>query len=316
MIQPSTMLAAVFNRCGDAANVIEIRQLPVPQPTAGEVLLSVQAASMHPADRMFIAGAYRGRPVFPQRAGFVGAGVVVRCGEGVDVPVGTSVAFRHPGAWAEYCAVPVGKLFTVPPGIGLPDACQFALNPVTAWALLDVASVQRGDWLAVNAPRSNVAQMVRGLARERGIHVADMPEHAGQAGDSLARALLSASGNAPIAAVLDAVGGPRLAQVLPALRQGAVLVSYGLLADAPVSVHSADLIFRNLSWQGFGIDHWLAGHPHRRDAMLSELWTAVATRRLVLPVREQLPLAALHEALQADAAAGAGKVILTMGAEE
>ena len=188
------MLAAVFNHCGDAANVIEIRRLPVPQPAAGEVLLRVQAASMHPADRMFIAGTYRWRPVFPQRAGFVGAGVVVRCGEGVDVPVGTSVAFRHPGAWAEYCAVPVGKLFTVPPGIGFPDACQFALNPVTAWALLDVASVQRGDWLAVNATRSNVVQMARCLAREWGIHVADMPDHAGQEGESLARALLSASG--------------------------------------------------------------------------------------------------------------------------
>jgi hypothetical protein len=35
-------------------------------------------------------------------------------------------------------------------------------------------------------------------------------------------------------------------------------VSYGVLDDAPIAVRNSDLIYRNLTWKGFGIDYWLA----------------------------------------------------------
>jgi NADPH:quinone reductase-like Zn-dependent oxidoreductase len=41
------------------------------------------------------------------------------------------------------------------------------LNPITARALLDELDVKAGDWIAVNAATSSVAQIVRGLARRR-----------------------------------------------------------------------------------------------------------------------------------------------------
>ena len=143
----TTMQAALFERAGEAEQVIQLRSIPIPDPGPGEVLVRLQAASLHPADRMFIAGAYRSKPVFPQRAGLVGAGVIVRTGATVELPMGTRVAFRHPGAWAEYAVVPAPRLFVVPDAADAEAAGQFALNPITAWGLLETAGVVAGDWL-------------------------------------------------------------------------------------------------------------------------------------------------------------------------
>ena len=310
----TTMQAALFERAGEAEQVVQLQSLPIPEPGPGEVLVRLQAASLHPADRMFIAGAYRSKPVFPQRAGLVGAGVIVRSGATVDLSAGTRVAFRHPGAWSEYAVVPAARLFVVPDGADAEAAGQFALNPLTAWGLLETAGVSSGDWLALNAAASNVALMVRGLAQARGVRVLEVPRF--EDGDAeFAQRLLAATGGTPIAALLDAVGGPALAAVLPALRQGATIVSYGLLDPGPVPVRNADLIYRNLTWTGFGIDHWLAQHAGEREAVTRALWDAIASGALPLPVRARFALAELDAALRADAAGGAGKVLLAFGGD-
>jgi NADPH:quinone reductase len=319
-VKERAMLAAVFERAGDANQVVQLRQIPVPIPERGEVLVQMQAASLHPADRMFIRGSYRIAPVYPQRAGLVGTGVIAGRGADVDLKTGTRVAFRHPGAWAEYCVLPAARLFVVPDTVDVATAGQFALNPVTAWGLLDAAAVSQGDWLAVNAAGSNVAMMLRALAALRGLRVVEIPRESpsncdsGREGDQgVARCLLAATGGEPIAAFLDAVGGAGLVEVLPALRQGAAIVSYGLLDDAPAPLRNADLIYRNLSWIGFGVDHWLARRRGQRNTMVRELWSAIATGSLPMPVRASFPLAALDVALQADAAAGPGKVVVAIG---
>lgn len=313
----ATMRAALFERTGDATEVVELRSVPIPEPASGEVLVRMQAASIHPADRMFIAGTYRVRPVLPQGAGLVGAGRVVRCGAGVDIPAGTTVAFRHPGAWAEFCAVPLERLFVAPQGMRVQDMSQFALNPLTAWALLASARVHQGEWVAVNAARSNVAMMVRSLAERRGVRVVDIPDAFAAPGRldvaPVAEQLLAATGGEQLAAVLDAVGGPALLEVMPAMRRGAVLVSYGLLSQASVPIHNADLIYRNLVWKGFGIDHWLDRHRAQREVLLSDLWHAISTGSLPMPVRAEYSLLSVKQALQADAQGGLGKVILHLG---
>lgn len=314
------MLGALFEQTGEAEQVVQLRNLSIPEPGAGEVLVRVLASSLQPADRMFIGGAYRIQPVLPQRAGLVGAGVITKCGKGTNLMLGARVAFRHPGAWAEFISVPVSRLFLVPEGVGMAEASQFALNPLTAWALLETANVASGEWLAVNASRSNIAMMVRALAKARGINVADIPgalqPQLTSGSESLSQTLLTSTRGEQISAVLDAVGGPQILEVLPVLRQGAKIVSYGLLEPGPVQIRNADLIYKNLTWIGFGIDHWLNQNSAKRDLMLRELWQAIAKQALILPVREKFRLEMLHEALMADAQGGEGKVLLTLGEDE
>jgi NADPH:quinone reductase-like Zn-dependent oxidoreductase len=255
-------------------------------------------------------------------AGLEGTGIVAATGAATDIAVGTHVSFRHPGAWAERVAVPAGRCYIVPDGVPLDVAAQFALNPVTAWALLDEAPAAPGDWIAVSAARSAIARIVSRLAEQRGVRTVGLARPASTepvgiavdptSGDVAAR-ILERTHGAPLAAFLDSVGGALVTAVLPALGPGATIISYGVLDDGPIAIRNSDLVYRNLTWKGFGIDHWLANAGHRRPAMTAELWALLRDGAVRLPVGAHHPLEDIRGALtRATTVAPGAKVLITM----
>jgi NADPH:quinone reductase-like Zn-dependent oxidoreductase len=116
------MRAVIFQEPGDPATVLTVHDVASPEPAAGEVLVDVDASVIRPADLMFIRGNYRIRPTFPQVAGLEGAGIIVATGAGVAITLGTRVAFRHPGAWAERVAVPGERCYLVPDDVAIDTA--------------------------------------------------------------------------------------------------------------------------------------------------------------------------------------------------
>lgn len=57
---------------------ITVKELPIPKPADGEVLIKVMAAPINPSDVYFIkSGAYSGVKTAPCVAGFEGSGVVI-----------------------------------------------------------------------------------------------------------------------------------------------------------------------------------------------------------------------------------------------
>jgi NADPH:quinone reductase-like Zn-dependent oxidoreductase len=304
------MKALVFDRIGDAREVLSLRDIAEPVPGAGEVLIRVEARPIHPADLSFVRGEYRIRPKLPQVAGLSGAGRVVAVGEGVAWKPGTRAAFRWPGAWAELVAVPVGRAIAAPEEVAVEDAAQFPLNPITAWGLLHTADAHAPGWIALTAPSSSVAQLVAVLAARRGLRTVSVaPAREDLA--SLARRVREATGGEGLAALIDSVGGPVVGQLLPVLRQGATIVAYGALGSEPALVPNAAMVYGNLTWKGFGIDRWLDGLSAREyDDMIAELWEAVRLGRLPLPVRARMPLSAFASALAAAANGAPGKVLL------
>jgi NADPH:quinone reductase len=128
----------------------------------------------------------------------------------------------------------------------------------------------------------------------------------------LAQKMLEASGGLPFAGLLDSVGGAAIMHVLPALARGATIVSYGALERSTANMSNPDMIYRNLTWKGFGIDHWLATSSARRTAMVDELWQAMRTGALKLPVRARYTLAEWGAAIADATTAGrSGKVLIT-----
>jgi len=315
------MKALVFETAGAAADVLSLREVDTPAPARGEVLIRVDARPIQPSDFMFIGGRYRIAPKFPQIAGLEGTGIVTAAAPGVSIEIGRRVAFRFPGCWAEFLAVPEERVILAPGDIAAENVAQFSLNPITAWALLDVVEATRGDWLAVNAASSTVAQLVEQLARTRGVDLVKIVragsaprESAVLAADvpGLAEKMLEASGGVPFAGLLDSVGGSAIMNVLPALARGATIVSYGALESGTSSMSNPDMIYRNLTWKGFGIDHWLATSASRRDAMVDELWQAIRTGAMKLPVRARYTLDEWGRAIaDATTAGGSGKVLIT-----
>ena len=316
-----SMQACVFDAPGNPHEVLQARTVPIPSPANGELLVRMEASPIHPADMMFIGGRYRVQPTLPQIAGLEGCGAVVRNASDRDFAPGTRVAFRHPGCWAEYNVVPAGKVFRVPDGVRAQAACQFSLNPITAWALLHESDAKPGDWITINAGSSTVAGLLRVLAGSEGLRPVSIyrgkaPDGSGIAVSSeapdLAGALLEATRGRPIAALLDSIGGPAVTRVLPALATGAVIVSYGVLAREAAVIGNPDLIYRNLTWKGFGVDYWLAHNEGLLRAMAQTLWGAISQDALPLPVRSSHGLGDFRDALAA-AAEGPGKVLLVPG---
>jgi len=320
----NAMNAVVFRTAGVPAEVLRMEALPIPEPQVGEVLVHMEASPVQPADLLFIAGRYRIQPQPTQVAGLEGCGTVVTCGPGAAMTPGTRVAFRHPGCWAEYTCVPADKVCIVPEGVPADAASQFSLNPLTAWALLEECDARTGDSIAVNAAGSAVAALVRALAHRRGVRVVGIhrrlpagsdgsPEVSSETPD-LAAELRQAGNGQPLEALLDCVGGEAVMRVLPALAVGATIVSYGVLEREPAGMRNADLIYRNLTWKGFGIDHWLAKQAGGLGEVQRQLWAAWRDGALPLPVRSRHSLANFRQALEEAALPGAGKVLLAAAA--
>jgi NADPH2:quinone reductase len=323
------MQALVFEHTGEAREVLTLREVPKPTPGPGQLLVAVEASPIHPADFGFVRGTYRVRPVLPQVAGLSGAGRVVGVGAGVDLALGTRVAFRWPGAWAEFVALPRERVFEVPAGIASVQAAQFVVNPITAWGLLEMARARAGEWIALTAASSSVAALVSALAEERGLRVvgiaraASLVELAGyvrgvsEAEPELAERVRELTGGDGLAALIDPVGGPLVGSLFPALRPGATMVAYGTLSPEPMLVKNAALVYGNLTWQGFGIDRWSAHLTVSEvTTMTQALWVGIQSGRLPLPVQARLPLPELAEALRLAVAGGPGKVVFTVASSQ
>jgi NADPH2:quinone reductase len=317
------MQALVFEQTGEARDVLALRTVPTPTPAAGQVLVAVESSPVHPADFSFLRGTYRVRPNFPQIAGLSGAGRVVGVGQGAELALGTRVAFRWPGAWAELVAVPTERLFVVPDGIAPELAAQFVVNPITAWGLLEMAQARPGEWIGLTAASSSVAALVSALGEERGLRVVgvarttSLGELAGhvhgvaESEPELAERVRAITEGDGLSALIDCVGGPLVSTLFPALRPGATMVAYGTLSPEPMLVKNASLIYSNLTWRGFGIDRWFSSLSHDQVTQMAQaLWSGIRSGRLPLPVQARVALPEFAEGLRRAMAGGPGKVII------
>jgi NADPH2:quinone reductase len=323
---PITMRSVMFERAGDPLEVLIAGDVPVPSPGDGQVLIRVTARSINPADFLFIQGRYRVKPTFPQVAGFDGVGVVTACGPGVGTPrMGTRVAFRSPGAWGELAVAPALRTYAVPPDISDYLACQFALNPLTAWGLLAESHADADARVLATAGRSIVARLLAALSRRRDIRLTLLVRDGGgfavldgATGSPVARAgtieelLTNLTATGGFRAILDAVGGSATSSLLNALEPLGRFVTYGALDDGAITLHSSTMLSRNLTWSGFGVEAWLAGaSPAVRAAAEEALWALLRDEPGLLPVIGRFPLEQFREAIQAVRhARQPGKVLL------
>ncbi|MEV0260936.1 zinc-binding alcohol dehydrogenase family protein [Streptomyces sp. NPDC050617] len=138
------------------------QSFPDPVPAAGEVLVKVLAAGLHPRVRSGAAGThYTSDDTLPLVPGFDGVG---------RTPDGTRVFFgglKAPnGSMADYVAVPAKTLVELPDGVDDVTVAG-AMNPaMSAWlALTHRARIQPGESVLVLGATGNAGQMAVQLAR-------------------------------------------------------------------------------------------------------------------------------------------------------
>ena len=97
--------------------VMELAEVPVPQPKSNEVVVKIKAAGVNFIDVYNREGHYKAP--LPLILGQEGAGTVIAVGtESHGFAVGDPVAYSSVlGSYAEYAAVPADRLVKIPPGV-------------------------------------------------------------------------------------------------------------------------------------------------------------------------------------------------------
>ena len=70
------MKALVFDKFGDPSKVLQLQDVPLPEPGPGQVRVRMLASPINPSDLMYISGKYGLTPRPPATPGFEGVGVV------------------------------------------------------------------------------------------------------------------------------------------------------------------------------------------------------------------------------------------------
>jgi NADPH2:quinone reductase len=129
-----------------------IEDVPSPVPAAGEVVISMKAASVNFPDVLIIENKYQVKPPLPFSPGSELAGTVTAVGDGVtNVKVGDAVmAITAFGAFAEEAKAPAQRVVGLPAGMDFATAAAFGLTYATSdHALRDRAPLRAGETLLV-----------------------------------------------------------------------------------------------------------------------------------------------------------------------
>lgn len=144
-----------------SADVIQVKELPKPQPKAGEALIKLKAAGLNFIDIYMRRGRYpRSLPFTP---GLEGAGIVEAVGEGVtEVKVGDRVAYTsNIGSYAEYNVVKAWQLIPLPNNMSFEEGAAFPLQGLTAQYLLhDFYKIKPNDFILVHAAAGGVGLLL------------------------------------------------------------------------------------------------------------------------------------------------------------
>ena len=131
---------------------LQWKELPTPEPKAGEVRVAIRAASLNFPDLLIVQNKYQMKPPLPFVPGSEYAGIVEAVGEGVShVKVGDAVAaFAGTGGFATHAVVSAALVMPLPEGFAFDDAAAFVLTyGTTHHALVDRAALKAGETLLV-----------------------------------------------------------------------------------------------------------------------------------------------------------------------
>lgn len=219
--------------------VLELMEVPRPEPGPTEVLVRVTAAGVNPVDwKTRARGGFLGQPPFT--VGWDVAGVVEAVGWGVTRFATGERVFGMPrfpheaAAYAEYVTSPSRQLARIPADLDDDEAAALPLAGLTAWqALVETADLGPGQRVLILGAAGGVGHLAVQIAKARGAYVigtARSEKHAflaelgaDEAVDYTSDAVEDRVRDADV--VLDLVGGESAAPALATLRDGGLFIT-------------------------------------------------------------------------------------------
>ena len=216
-----------------------IEEVASPTPAAGEVVISVKAASVNFPDVLIIQNKYQYKPPLPFSPGSELAGVVKEAGDGVTgFKAGDKViAFTTYGAFAEEARAEATRLLPLPEGMSFETGAAFLLTYGTSdHALRDRAALRAGETL-----------LVLGAAGGVGLAAVEIGKALG------ARVIACASSAEKLAVCREHGADEEIDYVREDLRERIKALTDGRGADVvydPVGGTFSEAAFRSIAWRG------------------------------------------------------------------
>ena len=262
-----------FNRTG-GPEVLEIIDVQVPAPAAGEVQIRVHAIGLNRAEIMYRNGQYVIEPEFPARLGYEAAGVVEAVGENSEnfakgdlVSVIPSFMFNEYAMYGELVNAPVHAVVKHPDNLSFEEAAASWMMYVTAYgALVEHGNLQAGQNVVIRAASSSVglaaiqiANMLgaKPVALTRTSEKRDMLLKAGAAHviataeQDMVAEINRATNGEGAHIVFDPVGGPDVAKLTQTMAPQGIFFQYGALDSRDMLVPVFDILGKHLTLRGY-----------------------------------------------------------------
>jgi NADPH:quinone reductase len=279
--------------------VLELTELPTPEPGGDEVLIKVTRAGLNFADTHTRTNSYVQKAALPLVPGGEVTGIREDTGERV-------VALTGSGGYAEYATAPKQLVFPIPPELEDGAALALIIQGTTAWHLYRTAGrVAPGESVVVHAAAGGVGSLAvqlghplgagrviatassdekRALALRLGAEVAIDP-----APERLTERLIEANAGAPVDVVFDMAGGEVFAASYDALAHFGRIVVCGIASQQPNQLSTGSLLRHSRAAVGFYLFHCLERPGMFNDA-LAELFERAARGELEVVVGHTYPL--------------------------
>lgn len=226
------------------------KELPTPQPGAGEVLLEIQAASLNFPDLLIVQNKYQMKPPLPFVPGSEYAGVVRAVGEGVKgLHIGQSVAcLSGTGGFGTHTLAPAKLCMPLPEGFPAVDAAAFIMTYATSHhALIDRGQLKAGETVLILGAAGGVGTAAIQIAKAAGAKV------------------IAAASTAEKCALCAAQGADATINYSTEnLRDAIKTLTEGKGPDVvydPVGGELAEPAFRSIAWRGRYLVIGFAGGP-------------------------------------------------------
>ncbi|MEE8500570.1 MAG: NAD(P)H-quinone oxidoreductase [Kiloniellales bacterium] len=305
---------------------------PVPEPSAGEVLVKVAAAGVNRPDVLQRRGDYPPPPGASDIPGLEIAGTVVALGPEVsELALGDRVtALVTGGGYAEYCAAPVPQCLPIPKGLSAVEAAGMPETFFTVWTnVFDRGRLQAGEAFLVHGGSSGIGTTAIQLAKAFGARVFATAGSAEKCRacealgaeravnyheEDFVEAVKAATEGAGVDVILDMVGGDYIQRNISALAPDGRLCSIAFLGGSKAEVDFLPMMLKRITISGSTLR---ARSVEFKGAIARNLkakvWPLVEAGRVKPVVHATFPLA---EAAGAHALMESshhiGKIVLTL----
>src|SRR5262252_2084783 len=308
--------------------VLQLEEVPTPQPGPGEVLVRIHAAGVNPVETYIRAGTYARLPELPYTPGNDGAGMVEQVGPDVTgLKAGDRVytAGSLSGTYAEFALCKKEQVHSLPANVSFVQGAAMGTPYATAYrGLLQRAAAKPGETVLVHGASGGVGTAAVQLARAHGLRV--FGTAGSEEGFKLVREqgahevfdhrapdhfeqIKKATGGHGVDVIVEMLANVNLGKDLTILAKAGRVVIIG--SRGPVEINPRDTMQRDADVRGMIL-------PNTPPAQMSSIHAALVegleNGALRPVIGKEFPLAEAAQAHQAVMELGAlGKIVLVPG---